>query len=490
MKDLIIDHPLLAGHEPSSKSARSSFSAAESSLYVMNGGLASPPEDGRCTLPEAMPPEHSTEGIERGPGPAARAARMLALVSPGLLVAATGVGAGDLATAAFTGSRLGVAVLWAVVLGASLKYLVNEGLARWQLATGETLLEGALRRLGRPVQYGFGAYFLLWSFFVGSALISACGVTVHAIVPVFPDAATGKVVFGMSASLVGLALVLAGGFSLFEKVMSACIGLMFVTVLVTAALVCNDWEAVVRGMVVPRIPDAGGEGLGWTVALIGGVGGTLTMLCYGYWIREKGRSGPGDLTLCRIDLAAGYLMTALFGLAMVVIGGTIEVEGRGAGLVVSLADALDEPMGDVGRWAFLLGAFGAVFSSLLGVWQAVPYIFADYWSLVGRGRGLDASGSRPGVDTRSRPYRVYLVALAVVPMLGLLFGFREIQKVYAVFGALFMPLLAVTLLLLNGRSDWVGPRFRNRPLTTTLLVATVALFFYFGYRQLRAQLGV
>jgi hypothetical protein len=222
---------------------------------------------------------------------------------------------------------------------------------------------------------------------------------------------------------------------------------------------------------------------------MGGVGGTLTMLCYGYWIREKGRSGPGDLRSCRIDLAGAYLMTALFGLAMVVIGSTIEVEGRGAGLVVSLADALEAPLGRAGRWAFLLGAFGAFFSSLLGVWQAVPYIFADYWRLVGPGRAgrTDTTGS--GVDARSRPYRGYLWALALVPMLGLLFSFREVQKVYAVFGALFMPLLALTLLLLNGRSEWVGPRLRNGPATTALLSGTVALFLFFGFLQARAQWG-
>ena len=418
-----------------------------------------------------------------------RAARLLALITPGLLVAATGVGAGDLATAAFTANKLGVAVLWAVVLGAFLKFVVNEGLARWQLATGETLLEGAVRRLGRPVRYVFGIYFFLWSFFVGSALMSACGVAIHAIVPVFPDAATGKIVFGIAASLLGVMLVLAGGFAFFEKVMGVCIGVMFATVLLTAVLLCESWSAVARGMLIPRIPDAGGEGLGWTVALMGGVGGTLTVLCYGYWIREKGRSGSGDLTACRIDLAVCYAMTALFGLAMVVIGSTIEVEGRGAGLVVSLADKLAEQLGSVGRWAFLLGAFGAVFSSLLGVWQAVPYIFADFWRLIGSGHDASADAARSGVDTRARPYRAYLLAIAFVPMLGLFFGFREIQRIYAVFGALFVPLLAVTLLLLNGRSDWVGHRFRNRPLTTALLTGTVVLFLYFGYRQLRAQLG-
>ena len=58
--------------------------------------------------------------------------RRLAIFGPGILVAATGVGAGDLATGAFSGGELGVAVLWAVVLGAGLKFVLNEGLARWQ----------------------------------------------------------------------------------------------------------------------------------------------------------------------------------------------------------------------------------------------------------------------------------------------------------------------------------------------------------------------
>jgi Mn2+/Fe2+ NRAMP family transporter len=427
----------------------------------------------------AIPPGHPTGRLAGS----SRVAGLLGVIGPGLLVAATGVGAGDLATAAFTASRLGVAVLWAVVLGAFLKFVVNEGLARWQLATGETLLEGALRRLGRPAQVIFGAYFFLWSFFVGSALMSACGVTIHGLAPVFASAATAKIVFGIVASVAGLALVLAGGFPLFEKVMGACIGLMFATVVLTALLLCEDWGAVFRGLLVPRIPDAGGGGVGWTVALMGGVGGTLTLLGYGYWIREKGRSDTRDLTTCRIDLAAGYAMTAVFGLAMVVIGSTIEVEGQGAGLVVRLADRLAEPLGVGGRWAFLLGAFGAVFSSLLGVWQVVPHIFADYWSIL---RGAEPGAS---LDARSRPYRAYLVALAVVPMLGLLFSFREVQKVYAVFGALFMPMLAATLLLLNGRTEWVGPTLRNRLFTTVVLGATIVLFLFFGYGELRAQLG-
>ena len=77
---------------------------------------------------------------------------LLAIIGPGILLAATGVGAGDLATASFAGSLLGTGILWVVVLGAFFKFVVTEGLIRWQLSTGDTLLEGAFDKLGR----GFG----------------------------------------------------------------------------------------------------------------------------------------------------------------------------------------------------------------------------------------------------------------------------------------------------------------------------------------------
>ncbi|GFO81582.1 MAG: hypothetical protein A49_12090 [Methyloceanibacter sp.] len=107
---------------------------------------------------------------------------------------------------------------------------------------------------------------------------------------------------------------------MFDHVMRVCIGVMFVTVVVTAVLLWPGTGAVLEGLFRPSIPDAGGLGVTWTLALIGGVGGTLTVLCYGYWLREEGRDQPGDLRLCRVDLATGYAMTAIFGLAMVIIG--------------------------------------------------------------------------------------------------------------------------------------------------------------------------
>jgi Mn2+/Fe2+ NRAMP family transporter len=400
-------------------------------------------------------------------------------------VAATGVGAGDLATAGFAGSQLGLAVLWAVALGALVKYVLTEGLARWQLATGQTLLEGAITRLGPAVTIVFLAYLLPWSFFVGAALMSACGITFDAILPVFDDRQTAKMVFAAAHSGVGVVIAWWGGFKLFERIMAGCIAIMFVTALTTAVMSAPDLLELCRGLFVPRIPDAGGRGLTWTIALMGGVGGTVTVLCYGYWLREEGRTTTGALRACRVDLGVAYAGTALFGIAMLIIANGMPLDARGADLIVALAAQLESSLGTWGRWMFLIGAWAAVFSSLLGVWQAVPYIFADTLST-----SVARSGRpRPDwVSTNSRVYRAYLLAIAILPLVHAARPLREVQKVYAVMGAGFVPLLALALLILNGRTGWVGRQFRNRPLTVVLLAVALGLSLLAGWVTVQGTL--
>jgi Mn2+/Fe2+ NRAMP family transporter len=401
-----------------------------------------------------------------------------AILGPGLLLAATGVGGGDLATATFVGGVLGTTVLWAVALGAFMKFVVTEGLARWQLATGETIIEGAVRRLGRVVVWIFLPYFLLWSFFVGSAQMSANGVSLHALIPVFDDANDGKIVFGVLSSLVGLAIVLRGGYRGFDIAMKICIGVMFVTVAITAFALWPGTGAVLRGLLVPTLPRADAEAITWTVSLIGGIGGTLTVLSYGYWLREEGRTSPDDLRTCRIDLAASYFMMGLFGILMVIVGQTVKLEGEGTAMLVVLSDRLGEELGPAGKWLFLVGTFGTVFSSLLGVWQAAPYLFAECWRL-----GVRADPNP--VDTRAPTYRRFLLVLAFVPMIGLFASFRDVQQIYTFIGAYIFPALALVLIVFNSRAAWVGQRFKNRPWTIAALAGVLVFFTWLAIENIQ-----
>ena len=404
-----------------------------------------------------------------------------ALFAPGILVAATGVGAGDLMTASMAGSKVGLAILWAAAAGCLLKWTLNEGIARWQMATETTLLEGWVTRLGRWIQWVFLAYFLLWTFFVGGALINACGVAGSNLLPL-GDLNTSRIIWGTAHAVAGLGLVWAGGFRVFEKIMATFIALKFLAVIVTALLLVQDWGAVLQGLLVPRIPPGG---LPWTLGVLGGVGGTVTLLSYGYWIREKQRSGVEGVRICRVDLGVAYALTAMFGLAMIIIGSRIQIESQGARMASQLADQLALVLGPAGKWTFLIGFWGAVFSSLLGVWQSAPYLFADFLALR---RGLSPEQYKNLDLSRTPAYRIYLVAISVVPLVLLWLAVERIQLAYAVMGAMFMPLLALTLLIMNNRERWVGGRFLSGWFTNAVLVITLLLFAYMGVLQLIGQM--
>ena len=146
-----------------------------------------------------------------------------------------------------------------------------------------------------------------------------------------------------------------------------------------------------------------------------------------------------------------------------------------------MAGQLQKALGTTAKWAFLAGAWGAIFSSLLGVWQSVPYLFADFWGLT---RDPQPGKRRP-VDTRSLPYLIFLFALATIPASGLWISFQRAQKIYAIVGAVCIPMLALVLLLLNGQSRLVGRRYRNPLLVSLVLVAALLFFILAGWLEIQ-----
>jgi hypothetical protein len=244
---------------------------------------------------------------------------------------------------------------------------------------------------------------------------------------------------------------------------------MFCTVLLTAFLLAPDWAAAGRGF-VPSLPPGSGA---WVIGLIGAIGGTMALISYGYWIREEGRSGLEGLRACRADLTLSYAVIGLFGVAVVIIGSRVRVRGQGAGLAVLLADQLGASLGPAGKWIFLIGFWAAVFSALLGVWQSLPYLFTDLLALR-RGRG--AAAWTGGAVEHSVPYRAYLACMATIPLLLVRWPVEHLQLAFGLTGALLLPLLALTLLIMNNRQQWVGAEFRTG-LALNIVLASALLFF-------------
>ena len=391
-------------------------------------------------------------------------------IGPGIVIAATGLGAGDLIAASVAGAHYGTAVLWVVAAGAVLKFVLNENLARWQLTTGSTVMQALVERLPTICSWYFLIYLLLWSFVVAAALMAACGMAIHALFPTVSVRTSGIV-----QSLLAVVLVLVGRYAWLERLMKLFIALMFAVVIICAVLVSPDWLQVMQGLLLPRVP----EHSSWfLLGVLGGIGGSVTLLSYGYWIREKDWKDASSLAQVRLDLGAAYLLTALFGIGIMVIAAAVPVESvAGKQIVIAIAEQLENRVGALGKWCFLIGFWGAVFSSMLGVWQGIPYLFADF---VGHHR---QAGSQTPVSTNSLAYRGFLVYLSLPPML-LLWLDKPVWLVllYSITGAAFVPLLGSLLLYLNNRPDWIG-NLRNRVLSNVVLLAGLTLFIaLLGYK--------
>ncbi|ESR25261.1 Nramp family divalent metal transporter [Lutibaculum baratangense] len=101
------------------------------------------------------------------------------LIGPGIVVAATGVGSGDLVATLIAGSRFGYALFWAVIAGTIVKIALAEATGRWHLATGRTIFDG-WSSLGRWTLVYFGIYVVVWGFVYGATAMSATGLPLAA----------------------------------------------------------------------------------------------------------------------------------------------------------------------------------------------------------------------------------------------------------------------------------------------------------------------
>lgn len=406
----------------------------------------------------------------------------LKLAGPGLVVAATGIGSGDVVSATVGGARYGVVLLWAIAAGAFFKFVLQEGVARWQLATGKTALEGWADHLPAWVKWYFVVYLVLWTAAVSASLTNATGLGIANLTNGAIPQSWGAV----AHSLIGFAFVYYGGYDNFEKFMKLLVGIMGFSILFCAVFTMHQPMLALKGLVVPIIPAGSGTNV---LSLIGGVGGSITMLSYNYWMREENMRGSGFVSYVRGDIAIAYLFTAIFGGSIMLIANdaffTAGVTLTNAQAVPRMAEALGTVLGTFGKLAFSIGFWAAVFASLLGVWQSVPYLYADFYGIVTK---MTPEQRVDVVKVTSKPYRLALVFISLIPI-PFAFTGQPIQVVitYTIVSSLFVPFVAATLLYLNNRVKWTEAVPHNSMITNLLLIAILVLFAVVGYQEVAAR---
>ncbi len=209
------------------------------------------------------------------------------LAGPGAILVGLSIGAGEIMLWPYLIDRFGPGIAWAAGLGVFLQLWVNLEIARYTVATGETVYTA----LGRVTRW-FGPVFILFNVFgwIAPAWAMASGLALKTLL-VGPDGwGSGATWTAITFALVALALfgprVVYSGV---EKSVSFLVGVVSLGLLAVALAVGRgeDWSAVGRGLVsfghVPADLDIKTLFIAISAA---GAAGTANLF-YGFYLRDK-----------------------------------------------------------------------------------------------------------------------------------------------------------------------------------------------------------
>ena len=388
-------------------------------------------------------------------------------IGPGLVLAASIVGSGELIATTTLGAQTGYTLLWMILLSCAIKPVVQAELGRYTVATGETGLE-ALNRVPGPRALGVGWIVWMWAFVVFMTFLQL-GAMFGGVAQVMNLLVPGVPVWGWVAvfAALTLALLLGGGYERVERFAVIKVGI-FTLITVLAAVVLTrmpqyfSWTAALSGL-RPSLPTTG---LATAVAVFGltGVGAT-ELVMYPYWCVEKGYAryvGPreetaawrarahGWIRVMHADIAASMIIYTFATVAFYLLGAGILHQ---MGLVPAASDMIPTLShiytATLGPWAlpvFYLGAVVTLYGTIFAATASHSRTYADLFRLLGY-------FSREDQERRAMFRRRFLVFITIGPALLYLVFESPVKMVVAggIAQAALLPVLGGAAVFLRHR---------------------------------------
>jgi len=451
----------------------------------------------RTDVPERPPdkadPYVVSPGAVETPPPSIPSA--LRRIGPGMVLAASIVGSGELIATTTLGAQVGFTALWIILVSCAIKPVVQGELGRYTIATGHTGLEGFNRipgpRLGVSwLVWAWGIMVLLTLLQVGG-MYGGVAQVLHLLVPPI----SVNVWVGVCLALT-IAVLVGGGYTRIEKLALVKVGFFSLLTVCAAAVLLRRPGAIttadLAGGLSFHLPAAG---LATAMAVFGitGVGAT-ELVQYPYWCVEKGYArcvGPRDGTAAWVARARGWLRVMHLDIICSMIIYTLATVafyllGAGVlhriGLVPAQRDTIQvlsrlytETLGDWALWFFYAGAVITLYGTIFASTAAHSRLFADAVRVAGVYARDDAAARR-------RWRNGFLVALACIPPIFYWFIESPVQMVLAggLAQAAMLPLIGMAAIYLRHRH--VPKDIQPAVGTTVLLwVATIVMTAFAVY---------
>jgi len=386
---------------------------------------------------------------------------ILRRIGPGMILAASIVGSGELIATTTLGAEVGYAAMWVIVASCFLKPALQAEIGRYSIVTGETGLAG-FNRLPGPrwkvnwVVWAWAAMVFVTLFQIG-AMYGGVGQVLHHLIP---QVSVNLWVIGLLA--LTLFLLLGGGYERIEKLATLKVALFTMLTFLCALLLMRrddlfSWGQVLDGFKF-NLPK---DGLITAVAVFGITGvGASELFMYPYWCVEKGYArftgkldgSPGWLQRARgwirvmhVDIVASMAIYTVATVAFYLLGaGILHPQGlvpSAGDMIMVLSKMYTETLGAWALWLFFAGAIATLYGTIFASTAAHSRLFADMCRLLGL---FDAKD----YERRLHYRRMFVWILSLIPV-ALFLGVQSpvwMVKAGGVGQALLLPVIAVGVL--------------------------------------------
>ena len=441
--------------------------------------------------PYALHPEHIAD-------PPSAFRGIIRLLGPGLILASSIVGSGELIATTVLGAENGYILLWLIIVSCVIKTVVQNELGRYAIGTGKTTLEAFNSVPGPRLKVSWLVW--MWCAMVTATLFQV-GAMLGGISEILNRAFPAVPITAFVWLLAGLTMVLliVGRYVLVERIAMGLVVSFTVLTVSSCFLLVKlpqyfSWGDVMNGLTFQ--PPAGG--MATAVAAFGITGvGAAELVMYPYWCIEKGYArfagrrddspgwsmrALGWIRVMGFDVLFSMVVYTFATIAFYFLGaGVLKGMGlipEGSEMVRVLSSIYTETLGGWSFGLFMVGAFAVLYSTVFASTAANCRVWAD---LIGMFGVYDRNNYR----LRLRAIRTFVVILLVVPCFYYMLIKEPVLmvKIGGIAQAIMLPIIGGFTLYL--RYKRMPSSILPRPwITLALWVSVVVMALMMGYSAL------
>ncbi|WP_017976527.1 Nramp family divalent metal transporter [Actinopolyspora halophila] len=391
---------------------------------------------------------------------------------PGIVAVLSMMGAGDLVTASVSGSSYGYNLMWLLALSLVVRFVIVNLMGRYQVLNlkGNTIVEG-YSDVSKYYPWFIGIAILVSGHFFNAYMITGAGEALSWVFNIGHP-------FLWSCAVVLFSLFVIGHnvYNTIENLLKVLLTLMTIAFLGLAIYSVPDLGGIARGTVgfgIPRNTGAFGV-FAVALSLIGAVAGSMANFLYPYFVKEKDWKGVRYKKTQRNDIMFGICAAIVINLAVWVVGAEIlSPNNIEVSSLEDISKALSLHLGNFGAIVFYLGAFGILYSSVIGYANGFPKIIVDCLHMI-RPERREKFGQKFDDDPWFKWFSLFILVSPVVWSIPGMPGFVEMAIFVTGMQAVVVPITAIGLMILVNKSSHLGEH-KASVTENIVLILTTAL---------------